>query len=319
MIWTTRFLAEKLSLIWRITVFTCVLFCKWLYCCCGICLQCSQGATRGATSMPVRAQGEGASEIVRVDHGLERWTSKLDPCNWGLPCPRNVPSAYLSSSQLLFMFFSHVWLLATHGLQYNRLSCPSPSPGASQTHVHWVSDTIQPSHPLSAPSPAFSLSQHQGISNESALCIRWPKYWSFIISPSNEYSGLISFRIDSFDLCAVKETLKSLFQHHTSKHQFNLLYGPTLTSVLTTGINIPFTIQTCIGKVMFLLFNMLSRFIITFLPRSKCLLISWLQSLFAVFGAQENNVCHCFHCFPIYLPSSDGTRCHDLHFLNLEL
>ena len=135
---------------------------------------------------------------------------------------------------------------------------------------------------LSSPSPAFNLSQHQGISNESALCIRWPKYWSFIISPSNEYSGLISFRIDSFDLCAVKGTLKSLFQHHTSKHQFNLLYGPTLTSVLTTGINIPFTIQTCIGKVMFLLFNMLSRFIITFLPRSKCLLISWLQSLFAV-------------------------------------
>ena len=157
-------------------------------------------------------------------------------------------------------------------------------------------------------------------SNESALHIRWPKYWSFTfnISPSNEYSGLISFRIDSFDLCAVKGTLKSLFQHHTSKHQFNLLYGPTLTSVLTTGINIPFTIQTCIGKVMFLLFNMLSRFIITFLPRSKCLLISWLQSLFAVFGAQENNVCHCFHCFPIYLPSSDGTRCHDLHFLSVK-
>ena len=115
---------------------------------------------------------------------------------------------------------------------------------------------------LSSPSPAFNLSQHQGISNESALCIRWPKYWSFIISPSNEYSGLISFRIDSFDLCAVKGTLKSLFQHHTSKHQFNLLYGPTLTSVLTTGINIPFTIQTCIGKVMSLLFNMLSRLVL---------------------------------------------------------
>ena len=122
-------------------------------------------------------------------------------------------------------------------------------------------------HPLLLPPSVFP--SIRVFFNELAFCIRWSKYWSFIISPSNEYSGLISFRIDSFDLCAVKETLKSLFQHHTSKHQFNLLYGPTLTSVLTTGINIPFTIQTCIGKVMFLLFNMLSRFIITFLPRSK--------------------------------------------------
>ena len=94
----------------------------------------------------------------------------------------------------------------------------------AQTHVHWVSDAIQPSHPLSPSSPpAFDLSQHQGLfPNESALHIRWPKYWSFSfsISPSNEYSGLIFLRIDRFDLLAVQGTLKSLLQHHSSKHQF---------------------------------------------------------------------------------------------------
>ena len=92
--------------------------------------------------------------------------------------------------------------------------------GLSQTHVHWVSDAVQPSHPLSSPfPPAFNLSQHQGLSNESVLLIRWPKHWSFSfsISPSNEYSGLISFRIDWLDLLTVQETLKSLLQHHRSK------------------------------------------------------------------------------------------------------
>ena len=111
-------------------------------------------------------------------------------------------------------------------------------PELAQTHVHWVSDAIQPSHPLSSPSPpAFNLSQHQVFSNESALHIRWPKYWrfSFSISPSNEYSGLISFRIDWFDLLAVQGTLKSLLQYYSSKSINSsvlvLLYGPTLTSV----------------------------------------------------------------------------------------
>ena len=90
----------------------------------------------------------------------------------------------------------------------------------TQTHVHQVGDAIQPSHPLSSPSPpTFNLSQHQGLSNESVLCIRWPKYWSFSfsISPSNEYSELISFRIDWLDLLAVQGTFKSLLQHHSSK------------------------------------------------------------------------------------------------------
>ena len=93
-------------------------------------------------------------------------------------------------------------------------------PESTQTHVHWIGDAIQPSHPLSSSSsPTFNLSQHQGLSNESVLCIRWTKYWSFSfdISPSNEHSGLITFRMDWLDLLSVQETLKSLLQHHSSK------------------------------------------------------------------------------------------------------
>ena len=144
-------------------------------------------------------------------------------------------------------------------------------------------------------------------SNESALCIRWPKYWScsFSISPSNEYSGLISFRIDWFDLFAVQGTLKSLLQHHSSKA--SILWCSAFSIVqlshpyMTTGKTIALTRQTFVGKVMSLLFNMLSRFVIAFLPRSKCLLISWLQSPSAVMlELPQNKVC--FHCFSIYLP-----------------
>ena len=107
----------------------------------------------------------------------------------------------------------------------------------TQTHVHRVGDAIQPSHPLSSPSPpAFNLSSIRVFSNESVLLIRWPKYWSFnfSISPSNEYSELISFKIDWFDLLAVQGTLKSLLQHHSSKasipQALRFLYGSTLTS-----------------------------------------------------------------------------------------
>ena len=107
----------------------------------------------------------------------------------------------------------------------------------TQIHVHWVGDAIQPSNPLSSPAPpAFNLSQHQGLLNESVLHIRRPKYWSFSfsISPSNEYSGQISFRMDWLDLLAVQGVLKSLFQHHSSKPsilQLSFLYSPTLTSL----------------------------------------------------------------------------------------
>ena len=115
-------------------------------------------------------------------------------------------------------------------------------------------------------------------SNESAFPIRWPKYWSFSfnISPSNEHPGLISFRMDWLDFLVVLRTLKRLLQHHSSKA--SIIYSPTLTSIQTTGKTIALTRWTFVGKVMSLLFNMLSRLIITFLPRSKRLLISWLQS-----------------------------------------
>ena len=163
-------------------------------------------------------------------------------------------------------------------------------------------------------------------SSQSVLRIRWPKYWSFSfsISPSKEYSGLISFRMDRLDLLAVQGTLKSLLQNHSSKASVlrcSAFFRVQLSHpYMTTGRTIALTRQTFVGKVMSLLFNMLSRLVITFLPRGKCLLISWLQSPFAVIlEPPPKKICYCFHCFPIYLPWSDGTGCHDLSFLNVEL
>ena len=155
-------------------------------------------------------------------------------------------------------------------------------------------------------------------SNESVLCVRWPKYWSFSfsISPANEYSGLISFRIDWFDPLQSKR-LSIIFsntivqKHNSSVH--SLLYGPTLTFILEKTIAL--TTWTFVGKVISLLFNMLFRFVIAFLPRSKHLLISWLQSPSAVIlelpKVKSATV-------SIYLPWNGGTRCHDLCFLNVE-
>ena len=163
-------------------------------------------------------------------------------------------------------------------------------------------------------------------SNESTLYIRWAKYWNFSlnISPASEHPGLISFRMDWLGLLAVQGTLKSLFQHHNSKASVlqcsAFFIGQRSHLYMATGKTIALTRRTFVGKVMSLLFNVLSRLVITFLPRSKRLLISWLQTPSAViFGAQKNKVSHCFHCFPIYFPWSDGTRCHDLSFLNVEL
>ena len=161
-------------------------------------------------------------------------------------------------------------------------------------------------------------------SNESVLHARWPKYWSFSfsISPSNEYSGLISSRMDRLDLLAVQGTLKSLLQHHSSKA--SILWRSAFFIVqlshpyLTTGKTIAWTRWIFVGKVMSLLFNMLSRLVITVLPRSKRLFISWLQSPLAVILEPKKIVSYCFHCFPTYLPWSDKTRCHDLSFLNVE-
>ena len=149
------------------------------------------------------------------------------------------------------------------------------------------------------------------------------KVLSFSISPSNEYSGLISFRMDWLDLLAVQGTLKSLLQHHSSKASIlwcSAFFIVQLShSSMTTGKTIALTRQTFVNKVMSLLFNMLSRLVIAFLPRSNRLLISWLQSPSAVILEPHKVVCHCFHCFPIYLSCSDETGCHDLSFLNVEL
>ena len=145
-------------------------------------------------------------------------------------------------------------------------------------------------------------------SNESTLHMMWPKYWSFSfnLSPSKEIPGLISFRMDWLDLLAVQGTLKSLVQHHSSKASIlrhSSFFIVQLSDLyMTTGKTKALIRWTFVGKVMSLLFNMLSRLVIAFLPRSKNLLISWLQSPSAVILEPKKIVCHCFHCFAIYLP-----------------
>ena len=145
-------------------------------------------------------------------------------------------------------------------------------------------------------------------SNESALHIRWPKYWSFSfkISPSNEHSGLISFRMDCLDLLAVQGTLNSLLQHHSSKAsvlQCSAFFIAQLSHpYMTTGKTIALTRQTFVGKIMSLLLNMLSSLVITFLPRSKHLLISWLQSPSAVILSPPKYSLTLFPLFPYLLP-----------------
>ena len=195
----------------------------------------------------------------------------------------------------------------------NPMDCSTPGlpvhhkfPKLAQTHVHQVGDAIQPSflrQPLLLLPSIFP--SIRVFSNESALRIRWPKYWSFSfnISPSNEHPGLISLRMEWLDLLAVQGTLKSLLQHHSSKA--SILWCSAFFIVqlshpyMTTGKTIALTRQTFLGKVMSPLFNMLSRLAIGFLPRSKCLLISWLQSPFTVILEPKKIVSHCFH---IYLP-----------------
>ena len=199
--------------------------------------------------------------------------------------------------------------LQAHGLQHGRL----PFPSLSLCLLKLIStESVMPSnclilccHFILLPSIFPSI---RVFSNESVLHIMWPKYWSFSFStsPSNEYSGLFSFRIDWCDLLAVQGTPKSLFQHHSSKSsifQCSAFFMVQLSHpYMTTGKTIGLTIQTFVSKVMSLLFNKLSRFVITFLPRSKHLLISWLKSPSTVILEPKKIVCHHFHCFPIYLP-----------------
>ena len=177
-----------------------------------------------------------------------------------------------------------------HELQYARPPCPSPTPGVysnpcplSQWCHPTISSSVVPILLLPSIFPSIRV-----FSNESALLIMWPKYWSFSfnISPSNEHPGLISFRMDWFDLLAVQGTVKSLLQHHSSKAsilQCSAFFIVQLSHpYMTTGKTLALTRWTFVGKVMSLLFNMLSRLVITFLPRGKHLLISWSQSPSAV-------------------------------------
>ena len=200
-----------------------------------------------------------------------------------------------------------------HGLQRARPPCPSPTHGVypySCPLSRWCHPTISSSviH-FSSCFQSFPVS----------------KYWSFSfsISLSNEHPGLISFRMDWFDLLAVRGTLKSLLQHHSSKAsilQHSAFFVVQLSHpYMTTEKIIALTRQTFVGKVMSLLFNMLSRLVITFLPRIKCLLISWLQSPSSVILEPPQKSQPLFPLFPIYFPWSDGTRCNDLSLLNVEL
>ena len=206
------------------------------------------------------------------------------------------------------------------------LPVPHRLPEFAQVHVHCISDAIQPFHPLTPSSPsALNFSQHQRLF-QWVVHIRWWKYWSFSfsISLSSEYSRLISLKIDWFDLFAVQGTFKILLQHHSLKT--SILWRSAFFTVqlsqpcMTTGKTIALTIRTFVGRVMSMLFNTLSRFVIAFLPRSNHLLISWLQSLSAViFGVQEEEICHYFYLFPFYLSCSNGAGCHNLSFFHLVL
>ena len=208
--------------------------------------------------------------------------------------------------------------LSTPGLPVHH-QCPE----CTQTHVHRVSDTIQPSHPLSSLLLPPILPSTRVFSNESTLHMRWPKYWSFSFSiiPSKEIPRLISFRMGWLDLLAVQGTLKSLFQHHNSK--VSILQPSAFFTVqlshpyTTTGKTIALTSRTFVGKVMSLLLNMLSRLVITFLPRSKYLLISWLQSPSVVIleprKIKSDTVCTVSPSISLEVVGPD------LRFLNVEL
>ena len=200
--------------------------------------------------------------------------------------------------------------LRPHGLQHARPPCPSPT---LRAYSNSSSESVMPSNhlilcrPLLLPPSIFP--SIRVFSNESVLRIKWPNYWSFRfnIGPSNEYSGLISFGIDWWDLLAVQGTLKSLLQHHNSKASIlrcSAFFTVQLSHpYMTTGKTIALTRWTFVGKVMSLLLNMLSSLVITFLPRSKHLLISWLQSPSAVIlEPPKIKSVTCFHYFPIYFP-----------------
>ena len=211
----------------------------------------------------------------------------LPASNWEVQILININYSIFNSVQFSRWVVSDS--LRPHGLQHARPPCPSPTPGVhSKTcpSSRWCHPAIS-----SSVVPFSSCPQSPNIrvfSNESTLRMRWPRYWSFSfsISPSNEHPGLICFRMDWLDLLAVQGTLKSLLQHHCSKAsilQRSAFFTVQLSHPYrTTEKTIALSRRTFVGKVMSLLFNILPRLVITFLPRSKHLLISWLQSPSAV-------------------------------------
>ena len=225
-------------------------------------------------------------------------------------------------------FLSHVRLFATPWIVAHQASLSITN---SRSSLRLMSiESVMPSSHLILCRPVLLLPpippSIRVFPNESTLHIRWPEYWSFSFSiiPSKEIPGLISFRVDWLDLPAVQGTLKSLLQQYSSKASIlrcSAFFTVQLSHpYMTTEKTIALTRQTFVGKVMSLLFNMLSRLVITFLPRSKSLLISWLQPPSAVIlEPPKNKVWHCFHLFPIYFPQSDRASCHDLSFLNVDL
>ena len=216
--------------------------------------------------------------------------------------------------------FSHVWLFAT---PWTAACQASLSFTISWSLLKLMSiKLVMPSNHIILCHPLLLLPSIfpsiRVFSNESALCIRCPKYWSFSCSirPSNEYSGLISFRIDWFDLLAIQGTLKHLLQHHNLKAsilQCSAFFIVQLSHPYMTTGKTTLTIWSFVSKVMSLLFNMLTRIVIAFLPWNEHLLISCLQSPSAVILEPKKIVSHSFYCFPIYLP-----WCYDLSFLNVE-
>ena len=189
-------------------------------------------------------------------------------------------------------------------------------PKLTETQIHWVR---HPCLPQPSILPSISVFEWVSSSHQVAKVLEFQhQHQPFQWNP-----GLISLRMDWLNLLAVQGTLKSLLQHHNSKTSillcsaFFMVQSSHLS--MTTGKIIALTRWTFVGKVMSLVFNMLSRLVITFHPRSKHPLISWLQSPSAVILETRKIVSHCFHCFPTYLPWSGGTGCHDLSFLNVQL
>ena len=232
---------------------------------------------------------------------------------------------YANNIAAVVKSLSHVWLSETRWTVANQAS---PSFTISWSLLKLMSiEWVMPSNHLILCHPLLLLPSIfpsiRVFSNESALHIRWPKYWNFSISSSSEYLGLISLRIDWFDLLAVQGTVKNLLQHHNSKTSIrwcsSFFMVQLMYPYMTTGKIIALTIWTIVGKVMSLLFKMLSRLVIAFLTRSKCLLISWLQSPSAVILEPLKIKSLTVSIVPPSISHEvRGTGCQDIYFLNVE-